>query len=381
MRKKKLYVPMLAILTLISTGCEKTPDLYQGDKSGEDLMSNPMQELKIDVPTGKYAVVMFGGDTLAVCPESTTIMAPNTSVTTVSGSSTTANMMPSLATRAAEASSNITIQYLEDNGNNTIKQQQNVFEIMAFEDSKNGDYDYNDLVMHVKIYSKGNDHYLYFHPVALGATKTIGLGCVLKDNANNTWNHLIFSDVRSQLYDGKEGFINTEAGKDLYKFSNIYVVKVSGLSGLIKSADWFIEVNGEKIYAVSSNYSYSDKKNKPYGLIFAKVNSIAFKTIWSNECGYDWFDYPAEKVSIDEVYDFTTTFFSKPSYTQDEIAANYLKLGFINAKNDSKVIKATGKYTYDASIKQYVISSADNASALYSIQFDKNNITVPKTAD
>lgn len=57
MRKKKLYVPMLAILTLISTGCEKTPDLYQGNKSGEDLMSNPMQELKIDVPTGKYAVV------------------------------------------------------------------------------------------------------------------------------------------------------------------------------------------------------------------------------------------------------------------------------------------------------------------------------------
>jgi len=378
MRKKKLYVPMLAILTLISTGCEKTPDLYQGNKSGEDLMSNPMQELKIDVPTGKYAVVMFGGDTLAVCPESTTIMAPNTSVTTVSGSSTTSNMMPSLATRAAEASGDITIEYLVKSKQNNVLSKQKAYEIMAFEDSKNGDYDYNDLIMHVRIEKSGNNYSLCFHPIALGATKTIGLGCVLKDTKENTWDHLVFSDVRSQLFEGREGFINTEAGKELYQFTSIYKLNVTGLSGDIKSADWFIQVDGERIYAVSSNYKYSDANNKPYGLILANINTIAFKTYMSDECGYDWFDYPAEKVNIDDVYDFSNTFFNSNMTSADK----YHKLGFINAKDDSKVIKATGKYTLGKYNNQarYVVDKADNSSALYSVSFN-DPITVPKTAN
>lgn len=377
MKRNILFTTLLTITTLFTTGCVTHDDVYQAsDNEGEDLMPRPMQELKVDVPSGKCAVVMFGGDTLAVCPESTTIMAPNTTVTTVSGSSAVAKA----ATRADNVG-DITIEYLDKlDANNVLLAKQRVFEIMAFEDSKDGDYDYNDLIVHVKIEKDGNNYYLSFHPVALGAIKTIGLGCVLRTANGSEWNHLIFDDVRTQLFKGQQGFINTEAGKELTKFSEIYKVNVTGLTGgaAIKSVDWFIEVGGERIYAVSNNYKFSDANNKPYGLIMAKVNSKGFWTPYSDDCGYDWFDYPAEKVNIDEVYNYSNTFFTKNSYTAGETAALYLNLGFKNSKNASKVINTIGTYTENNN--KYVISQENLGKALYAIKFENNNINVTNIA-
>lgn len=341
MTKIKNFMILIASLFLLSYCNNK--NLYD-EESNDNTMPNSMQELKVDVPTGKYAVLLFGGDTLAVCTESTTIMAPNVSASTVSKSSS-----------RAYGANDITINYLDATGSsNKIENKQQVFQVVAFEDSKVGDYDYNDLIFHAKIYHKGNERSIFFDPIAMGAKKNIALGCVITMSNGTPWDNIIFDNTRAELFDGREGYINTLAGQELYKYETAKkIILPSTLKGDIKSVDWYINVDkNQKLFAVSNNYKYSDDNNRPFGLVFTSINKNYYYNYvpgYKTACGSDWWNYPAENHSIDEVYYFTETFWTKQSSdftifsTQDKNnikSENYIKAIVVDENNEDKENKS-----------------------------------------
>ena len=75
-----------------------------------------------------------------------------------------------------------------------------------FEDTQNGDYDYNDLIIHVKHQTdlpwakEESLETIEIQPIALGSTKTIKLGCILSDGST----HMISDDVRTDLFGGRQ---------------------------------------------------------------------------------------------------------------------------------------------------------------------------------
>lgn len=237
---------------------------------------NPLSEQKFSVKKNKATVLLFNTDTLAVLTSTDTVNVP--------------------------VDSEIQISEI-DNTNNNLENRYKLFETIAFEDSKDADYDYNDLVIHAKIVQKNNNTQISVQPIAMGATKTIALGINIEGK-----DYYITKDCRKDLFKGKEGFINTNPELDRIKYKD-YTIKNFPTTKCTygKSLNWFIEVSGLRFYAVSKNYP---TPNRPYGLIFIDINpGYYYKGIL---CGFNWFDYPSENTSIETVYpdffDQTKTF-------------------------------------------------------------------------
>ncbi len=90
--------------------------------------------------------------------------------------------------------------------------------VLMFEDSRVGDFDYNDLVLYVKHSITGNNVSsaakitICVKPVALGSANKIAFGW---EDGNGE--HMLSENVREDFFFGEEGFINTEANKPLYE--------------------------------------------------------------------------------------------------------------------------------------------------------------------
>lgn len=187
----------------------------------------------------------------------------------------------------------ITIEEI-DNSNNNLDNLYQIYQVVAFEDSRNGDFDYNDLVVRLRIIQRNNNTQISVQPIALGSTKPIKFGVRI-----NGINYILSENCREDLFDGDEGFINTLPNKtrkvyDKFKVTNFPITR----NTYGKSIDWFIEVDkGLRLYAVSKNYP---TLNRPYGLIFVDLNEPFYHE--DKEIGLEWFDYPAEFNRIESVY-------------------------------------------------------------------------------
>lgn len=285
---------ILIIFTIFLTSCVKDINPI----IDKDVNDYPISELVVTVTPNKASIVKLGTDTLAVLTQTRSIAVPKYS--------------------------EITITEI-DNNNNNLKEKYKLWETIAFEDSKVGDYDYNDLVIHVLIEQKNNNTQVSIHPIALGSTKNITLGLRV-----DGIDHYLSKDCRKDLFKNREGFINTYIFQDRIKYEK-FAIKNSPLTKSTwgKSLDWFIEVdNGLRLYAVSKNYPTS---NRPYGLILIDINN-PYKYGYY-DCGLDWFDYPSEGIEIEEVYPD----FSNKDRTFKEIYSNKRE-GYYPA------IVAEGKY-------------------------------------
>ena len=166
---------------------------------------------------------------------------------------------------------------------------------LAFEDTKKGDQDYNDLIVYVNQENgwngKGYKIKLKVTPIALGSTIPIAFGFDDYDGDEYT----IADDCRKELFKSNKGFINTVKNGDIKSYKTIHTKTYQ-----MKSTDWkytklnfWIKVSGNKLYIATASHSeeeidYSlmvDTRNKPYGL------SIP-----------DFFEYPAETKSIYNTY-------------------------------------------------------------------------------
>ncbi len=109
--------------------------------------------------------------------------------------------------------------------NSAIKESSSV---LMFEDSRTGDYDYNDLVLYVKHSIRGNGSVsnpftitIWVKPIALGSVNKIAFGW---EDGNGE--HMLSENVRQDFFFGHEGFINTYADKPMIEL--IPVVKGGG---------------------------------------------------------------------------------------------------------------------------------------------------------
>lgn len=295
MSKIAIIIIMMGSASFISCNKAVGP---AGDGDKIDLKNVvSTREYTVPIQQGKVSVVYAGDEIVAATDEPMTILLPKECVTRAS-------------------SGTVRVEYLTEKdfnelgvGLGTMK----LFQVVAFEDSRKGDYDYNDLVIHVLYQTRQNIFGFGVQPVALGSTKSIKLGCVVYKGGKRVFKGLITpdgADCRSQYFKSMEGTLNTydkvniKVGEYLGStIRNWDVSKIEG-NGPMR-VEWYIEVdNGVELYALSTAYLNDsfDKDKLPYGLVITATGTEYVDENGGYLCGFDWFNYPRESVHIKEVY-------------------------------------------------------------------------------
>jgi hypothetical protein len=257
--------------------------------------------MQVPVQSGKITVVTYGGDTLCVATKATSIMVPKT-------------------TALSKADEEIVVTYIGESDSNYAAllaggDKSGIWQTLAFEDSRNADHDYNDLVLHVRYQrsSKANDErfYIGIQPIAYGATKVMKLGCqirykgqvvleetILSENAGVDF----FTDVTERT------FINTyTVNYQSPLFTKVFSFDARGIALGDIQVIWCIKVDGEDeksgqvtLYAVNDQYKFMDATKRPYGIIITKAS----KTLGDLDTDSTpaWFSYPKEQVNISDCY-------------------------------------------------------------------------------
>lgn len=240
------------------------------------------QDFNVPVKDGYTTYVTYLGDTLAVTNEPMVMRIPKTSL---------------VATRS---DNEIKVDFGEKNDGSSYAKE---WQAVMFEDSQDGDYDYNDFVFHA--YSRAGYTYqninkytqtIEIQAIALGGGKIIKLGCILSDNSE----HIISEDVRqdAKFFGGRRGFINTLNTEEpieynLNKQIEGYVLGNNKTLGHPAWIAWFLEIDGKRMYAISTDIDYKEYamlnvEKMPYGIVAVSDNGT--------------FAYPAEKNSIFNAY-------------------------------------------------------------------------------
>lgn len=294
---KKITILFCLLLSLSTVSCVT----YNGpgnDGTPPDVAHfQTSEEFTIPVKTGYVTQVVMGGEIIAEAVSPMTILLPRKSP----------------AGRAADGLELVYIPFSEY-PNEVPENKSKLYQVICFEDSKAGDYDYNDLVIHVLYKQQGIRFGFGVQPVALGSTKPIKLGCAVYKGKTLLYKGLITPEgknCRQQYFKDQEGFINTvgdtpnsEEYKKGYLGSTIRNWKIDNIAdnGPMR-VEWYIEVdNGVELFALSTNYINKsfDKKGLPYGLVITSTGNMYEQN--GELCGFDWFNYPKEGKSMEEVY-------------------------------------------------------------------------------
>lgn len=308
----------VTVACLLTCSCSKDKDLYnpgQGYTEAELATINANYEkfnttttMDVTVPSGKYEVVRIGTDTLCVATESQSVVVPK-------------GITPTIDEYTLPSSSRTEVGYFNplSGSKDGSYAREKYWQVIAFEDTKNGDYDYNDLIIHIRyqLTTKGVFS-LFIHPVAYGATKTINLFYEVYYKSDNTLitSGSIMNTKKNLFLDDSSGFINTGSYTRHYdgytaSVENI-ATSVTNLSKL--SIVWYITTNNDpntKIYALSKSLinkaDLFDSTGYPYSLVLSGVNPDGYPIAGTNnKCGYDWFKYPLETIDIRKCYDMSS---------------------------------------------------------------------------
>ena len=247
------------------------------------------EEFAVPVKDGYVTQVKLGGEIIAEAVSPMTILIPKSYETSRSSDGPQLVYVP-----------------ISEYPNQVLENQARLYQVVCFEDSKAGDYDFNDLVIHVIYRTQGNRFGFGVQPVALGSTKSIKLGCAVYKGSTLLFKGLITpegKDCREQYFQGQPGFLNTrgtivnsESYKKSFLGSTIRNWKINQIPDQgAMHVEWYIEVdNGVELYALSTNYidKSFDKNGMPYGLV---MTNTGFQYIDKGQvCGFDWFNYPQE---------------------------------------------------------------------------------------
>lgn len=173
---------------------------------------------------------------------------------------------------------------------------------LAFEDTRTGDCDYNDVVLHCRIKSdvpwnytgKENcKHVVSVQPVALGGTAKVGFGFLYRDSDGVVREYIVTDDIRRDIFFGDPTFpINTDLSKPTKKVSNkLSTVFECTTTQPTFPVAWFIQNGSDRLYAATTNFD-ADRK---FGMINAEgmPYGIALTTKWC---------YPVEKCNVRKAY-------------------------------------------------------------------------------
>ncbi len=168
----------------------------------------------------------------------------------------------------------------------------------AFEDTRNGDNDYNDFVCYISRVktNSGNNVKLdiYIQPVAYGAGTDLQFGITLPDGSDT----IISTNVRNDFFPVTNGYVNTVPTESLYATDDInHIKKITytqpgDKNDFIRIHPFIINEAGDKLYvALSANHisasylSIASLTGYPLGIAIAGA-----------------FDYPIEKHNIATIY-------------------------------------------------------------------------------
>ncbi|MFA7116411.1 MAG: DUF4842 domain-containing protein [Bacteroidales bacterium] len=282
----KLYKIILVFVGMVSiTGCIKNPNQIQTEFNTNLDNIESLAKYHVTTKTNSTTIVTYLGETLAVTTEPIDIWLPKEAV-----SSTKAGEDSDLVITFSDAYDKIA--------------SSSYWQFVAFEDTENGDLDYNDLVIHAKVTNSVNHKnsiyapgytttYIYVQGVALGAFLNITLGISYKENG--IIKDAILSDnCRRDFFNHNGAFpINTrdytEPNRTHYPTLHPMTPLVLNQSVALKVM-WFIEADHIRYYAATNDIN-TDIANVighnglPYGISFTKK-----------------FDYPIEKDSITAAY-------------------------------------------------------------------------------
>lgn len=289
---KKLLILMLAVA---AASCVEKPEAGSPEPPVDVDIDHFQTAETFDVPVkaGSVTIVKADGVTIAEADSPLTIWVPRMN-----------------RTRAEEG---VSVEYVPvDEYPGFTGNKAQMFQVICFEDSYEGDYDYNDLVIHVLYQQKGNIFGFGVQPIALGSAKSIQLGCTVYKGATKVFDGLITpegKDCREQYFKSIEGFINVNNRNEIDFTEPNYLASTCRNWDLSKIAgtgaprvEWFIEAGGKRIYALSTAYLNQsfDKSGLPLGLVITTTGTVYTENGY--ECGFDWFNYPHESVHIRNVY-------------------------------------------------------------------------------
>lgn len=252
----KRFIFYVAAAFLLS-GCVKNPTpSVDPDEDFKEVIENmtTTEVFSVPVQEGYTTFVTYKGQILAVTSKAMDILVPKGALGTKSDADLT--VYYKLGTVDVSTSS--------------------LWQTIAFEDSKEGDFDYNDLIVHANYEITGNSLVVGVHPIAFGATKDIKLGFEWHQGASSG-TKIVAEDCRQELFGGAAGFINT-TGYDVHYddfATSVSVTLPNSTDAVI--IDWFIVVDGNTyIYAVNqSGYDCIDGKGMPYGFAITDAGNGA----------------------------------------------------------------------------------------------------------
>lgn len=270
-----LFVSCVVLLASCADKIEHTPN-----RNIDIAVLNPMTEYEVPVREGFTTVVSLDGEQLAVTRRPLTISVPAYSVT-----------------RAGE----LDVSYSKDDIFGEFGHV-SYWNYLSFEDTRSGDYDYNDVVLHCRVKSdvpwnySGKEvckHAVSVQPVALGGTVTVGFGFLYQDDAGNIQEYIVTDNVRRDLFFGDSSFpINTDLSKPTKKVSNkLAPVFEYSTHRAEFPVVWFLQNGTDRLYAATTNFGADKKFNMlnnegmPYGIALTKK--------WC---------YPVEKCNIRKAY-------------------------------------------------------------------------------
>lgn len=273
----------------------------------------PYEEFWVEVPDSSRCIVYYKGTQIAVCNKSGYVMVPKQQV----------------ATKAAN--DDVTIYTVGAPAENGIDSENTLEMIVAFEDTKDGDHDYNDLIFQaiVNIVNKAdgtNSTKVDITPIALGGEKNISLGVLLTEEIGDSRRVLldqtIFTNCRESMFNGDADFINTYSSKSPVQYETITKELETTEAGAVTGISWFIQAAGsERLYAANSFQPCLDNEKKLQGLVLTNLRSgDDLFTYTKDENDYQvggsfWY-YPQESTPIEQLYpEFDGTFRSGSSFT------------------------------------------------------------------
>ena len=221
---KKVTYLALSLLLIGVTSCLEEKNLGEVKPLVIDERFLNSETFNVPLMDGKVTVVTLAGDTLAITDIPLALEVP----------------VGLPETRATGEGLSVSYHEYAALPDFVPQSYQNVSNhILLFEDSRNADYDYNDVVLHVNSadisrIDIGGNRYQQFRirvrGIALGSTKLIGFGFT---DYNGT-DYDLSNNVRRDYFAGKTGFINTEENTQFFipipaysgadeEFTNYYV--------------------------------------------------------------------------------------------------------------------------------------------------------------
>ena len=305
-----MYRSILAVAcAVLAVSCVKNPGSETPDP-GTDTpdVSHFQTAEQYTVPTkaGQITTVKMNGVTLA------------------EASSPMKIWIPRYAQTKAAAAPEVIYTPADEYPNGFAGNKAQLFQVVCFEDSRSGDYDYNDLVIHVKYQWSGTRFGFGVHPIALGSTKEVRLGAVVYKGSTRIFKGLLApgnADARTQYFQSQAGFINTGADRQINQRIdgrvtgwNQYLGSTCRCWDLSKIADdgavrveWYIRWTAAPNFSALStaylNQSF-DKQGRPYGLVIHADKGSSYTEDNAKRRGraLDWFNYPIMKIRRFEVY-------------------------------------------------------------------------------